>query len=389
MDRAAATPIPRHFGLDWLRIGAFGLLVLYHAGMVFAPGPWIVKSSPPVEWAGWLMLAVQPWRMPLLFVVSGYASRALLTRSASLGRFAGFRSQRLLLPFLFGLVVVNPPQTWVRMTEGHGYRQSLLHFWTHDWLRFGTLDGIELPHAEHLWFVLYLWAYTMGLALLLAVLPHTGKDRAEQAFARLAGGYRLLVVPLAALLVVRIGLLFTVPEDHGLFDDWVGDALYVPAFLFGFGLAGSSALWPAIARMRRPAASVALAAYLVLLLVEMRYPGGVVSRPHAVQAAAREAAMAMAWCGILILLAAADRLLNRDHPWRKTLAEAVFPLYIVHQTAIVLTAWWLRDCGIPRVLLFMAIVFAALLAGWIFYRAGKRIRVLGPFAGLARPGTSG
>ena len=27
----------RHFGMDWLRIGAFGLLILYHVAMVFAP----------------------------------------------------------------------------------------------------------------------------------------------------------------------------------------------------------------------------------------------------------------------------------------------------------------------------------------------------------------
>ena len=35
----------RHFGLDWLRIGAFGLLILYHVGMVFAPWDWVVKSA--------------------------------------------------------------------------------------------------------------------------------------------------------------------------------------------------------------------------------------------------------------------------------------------------------------------------------------------------------
>lgn len=28
----------RHYGMDWLRIGAFALLILYHIGMYFVPG---------------------------------------------------------------------------------------------------------------------------------------------------------------------------------------------------------------------------------------------------------------------------------------------------------------------------------------------------------------
>jgi len=27
----------RHYGMDWLRIGAFALLILYHIGMYFVP----------------------------------------------------------------------------------------------------------------------------------------------------------------------------------------------------------------------------------------------------------------------------------------------------------------------------------------------------------------
>src|SRR3546814_6967388 len=33
----------RHLGMDWLRIGAFGLLILYHIGMFFVPWDWHVK----------------------------------------------------------------------------------------------------------------------------------------------------------------------------------------------------------------------------------------------------------------------------------------------------------------------------------------------------------
>ncbi|MFN4241082.1 MAG: hypothetical protein ACK4E5_10655 [Erythrobacter cryptus] len=78
----------RQFGLDWLRIGAFALLILSHIGMFFVPWGWHVKAAQPVEWAVWPMMAVNPWRLMLLFVISGVVSRALLAKLACAGMFA-------------------------------------------------------------------------------------------------------------------------------------------------------------------------------------------------------------------------------------------------------------------------------------------------------------
>ena len=57
----------RHLGMDWLRIGAFALLILYHIGMVFVPWGWHVKSEPTIDWVAIPMLATNGWRLPLLF----------------------------------------------------------------------------------------------------------------------------------------------------------------------------------------------------------------------------------------------------------------------------------------------------------------------------------
>ena len=61
----------RHYGLDWLRIGAFGLLILYHIGMFFVPWDWHVKTARPMDWVAIPMLLTNSWRLVLLFVVSG------------------------------------------------------------------------------------------------------------------------------------------------------------------------------------------------------------------------------------------------------------------------------------------------------------------------------
>ena len=131
----------RHYGLDWLRIGAFGLLILYHIGMVFVPWGYHVKTATPAEWVTVPMLFTSPWRLTLLFLVSGYASRALWMKSRKPGRFVGNRSWRLIVPLLFGVAVIVPPQTWVELVTQHDYRSGYGTFWIHDYWRFGTKIG--------------------------------------------------------------------------------------------------------------------------------------------------------------------------------------------------------------------------------------------------------
>ena len=112
-----AAPMDRHYGLDWLRIGAFGLLIFYHIGMVFVPWDYHVKLAAD-DWVVVPMLATNAWRLMLLFVVSGYASRALMIRSDGLAAFARNRSVRLLVPLAFGIAVIVPPQVWAYIGSG-------------------------------------------------------------------------------------------------------------------------------------------------------------------------------------------------------------------------------------------------------------------------------
>lgn len=64
----------RKHELDWLRVLAFGLLIIYHIGMAYvADWGWHVKSSHQSEFLQNLMLWSNQWRMPLLFIISGAA----------------------------------------------------------------------------------------------------------------------------------------------------------------------------------------------------------------------------------------------------------------------------------------------------------------------------
>ena len=376
-----AHPGQRHYGLDWLRIGAFLLLMLYHAAMVFVTGDWLVKLA-QVEWLSFPMLFLAPWRLGVLFIVAGFASRALLAKLEQPGAFALERTRRLLLPLLFAMALIIPPQSWVRLVLHHGYTHDYLYYLIHDAFRFGRLDGVTLPGWEHLWFVAYLWVFTMALAITLARLAPAAKVKAALWFEQLGRGTRLLWLPLVYLIPVRAAITFTTGETHGLFDDWLSDAIYLPLFLFGFGLAGSRTLWPAVARLWKPALALALAGYAMLVWVELGWPADA-RPPHLVMALDRAAMAAMLWGMALVMLRLGDTLLNREHPVRAKLSEAIFPCYILHQSVIVLTAWWLLPAQLPPLLAFGIVLGATAGSCWLLYRLGGEIFWLRPLIGLS------
>ena len=110
----------RRHDLDWVRVLAFGLLVLYHVGMYYVSWDWHVKSPHAGGTIEPLMMLTAPWRLSLLFFISGAATQALLRKDAGAG-FVRQRSSRLLWPLLFGMFVIVPPQAWVQALTQLGF----------------------------------------------------------------------------------------------------------------------------------------------------------------------------------------------------------------------------------------------------------------------------
>lgn len=377
--------IARHHGLDWLRVGAFFLLILYHAGMVFVPWGWHIDALVMPDWVTVPMLLLNPWRLALLFTVSGFASRALLVKLGGPAAFARARTTRLILPLLFGVVVIVPPQFWVELRESHRYFGGYMHFWLDDWFRLGKEDGRWIPPLNHLWFVLYLWVYSMVLAGVLALMPAGAGRAAQRLFDRAVGGWRMVVAPLCWLALPRFILLPGRMETHDLVNDLPGHLFYLPAFLMGFGLAGSEAAWAGVRRWWPAALALAILGYAMMTAVEVRWPGNAVAPPEW-QPLFRVGRWLMEWTPILALLGIADRWWNVDSRWRATLAEAVFPFYILHQTVVVVVAWWLKPLALPIGSFFSILVIATTAACWAFYLGLREVDWLRPFIGLGRRG---
>ncbi|MBX9706444.1 MAG: acyltransferase family protein [Caulobacteraceae bacterium] len=371
----------RQFGLDWLRIGAFGILIFYHIGMFFVPWGWHVKTAVPIEWVQWPMMAVNPWRLSLLFVISGVVSRALLGKLANPGAFAASRSWRLLVPLIAGMGLFVAPQPWVELSDQGRIEDNFLSFWLNRYFEIGDSLGLVLPTWNHLWFVAYLWVYSMVLAL-AACLPLAVRRWLQGAFDSLFGGWRLVALPVAWVFATKAVLAPVYGETHALLDDPYAHALYGFAFAFGYALAKSAPAWAVIDQQWK--------AFLYLAAGS----GGVMFGLHGAALGTMAAELVeigarsiLAWTAILGLVGLARAHLHYDGPARRYLSEAIFPFYIAHQTIIVLVGYSLKQMQVGPAVEFAGILVATVLGCLATFEIARRVPFLRPLLGLKFAGT--
>jgi hypothetical protein len=394
-DRARDSNVTtaRRTELDWLRIGAFGLLILYHIGMFYVPWQWEVKSPRLVPWLQIPMDWSSPWRLLLLFVISGAATRFMSVRLGPRQLWQS-RSLYLLPPLLFATVMLTPPQMYLRVIEQFGYHGDFGHFL----LRYFRFDGsfcrpddcVTMPNWDHLWFVAYLWIYTSLLLVVLAFAPKL-LTTLHRLGGRWLAGWRLLLVPALVLSLVRIGLEHFFPETHDLVRDWYLHAIYFLAFLFGFLFIFSEEIWQDFVRLRWIALPVAIAAYGAHTTYVLHYQG-LPSIPLDVKVPMAFVYGLQQWSWIVVAFGFARlHLARRDGPLRRYLTEAIFPYYIIHQPAIVIVGYELVRLRLPLALEAAILVLSTVAICVLTFEAVRRVPLLRPWFGLkplARPGAA-
>lgn len=383
----------RRHDLDWVRVFAFSLLVLYHVGMYYVTWDWHVNSPHAGRALEPFMMLSSPWRLSLLFLISGVATAFLLeksrreaTETATRPRFLGARSWRLLVPLAFGMLVVVPPQSYYEVVEKlpGGYHDGYFAFWGRYLAAddgFCGADGcLIVPTWNHLWFVAYLWVYTVALWLLLRFAPTRLQAFGTRLGAAMSSPVGLLLWPALFFAVARIGLIGIFDSTHALVDDWYNHVQYFGIFLLGFLLARTDGVWDAMRRVRW----IALALWLGSWLAIVTYFGYFtdIAPPQALRLAMRGAWGLDQWCAIVAILGFARHWAPGDSPALRYLSQAIFPVYILHQTIIVVLAYNLQPFALPPLLegpLLVASTFGLAFGG---YELIRRIRPLRPLFGL-------
>lgn len=366
------TSTDRLYFLDWLRILAFAALIVYHVGMYYVSWDFHVKSpfaGPVLE--PWMKLT-EPWRMSLLFMVSGAATSYMLKGGPSLA-LVRRRSVHLLLPLMCGVVFVVPPQSYFEVVQKFGYAGSYLDFLR---LYFSGYRGfcsnghcLTLPTWNHLWFLPYLWVYTLLSFSVVALWPAT-LQVASRFIDAAFRGVMLMIIPIALLLLVRLTLFDQFPSTHALFGDFFNHAVYLGMFVVGAVFAASKTMWERLASMRWLALVLAATFWSVLVVIRPAKP-----LEHIVVAIYQ-------WSALVAAFGFSKTYLNRDSPLRSRLTEAVFPIYILHQTIIVVGSRLLLPLHLQPAVEGPVIIIATFLLSYAGYEIVRRVAVLRPWFGL-------
>jgi hypothetical protein len=184
------------------------------------------------------------------------------------------RSARLLPPLLFVTAVIVPPIAYVTVEQWFGYQGGFIAFlgryFTADnhFCQSGHCMPVPLPNYAHLWFVCYLWIYTVLLIGLLAWAPRA-LSALQRGLKRALRGWGLILWPVAYLGLARFALEGRFPQSLDLIHDWYNHVIYLGGFLFGFSIAKSDAIWTSLERIRARTLSGALVSYATIIILGM------------------------------------------------------------------------------------------------------------------------
>jgi len=356
MEKRVSTRV--HY-LDWLRVLGVLAVILYHTARFFNSEDWHVKNLITYEWVDiWNDFAIT-WLMPLLFVVSGISLFYAVGKSGT-AKFVKDKVLRLLVPLLVGMFTHCALQVYLeRLTHGDfsgTFFQFIPYYFRGHYEWGNPASGNFALTGMHLWYLLWLFVFTLLLYPLMRWLLGRGKGV-------LAWLGNALSQPGAVLLLALPLFLFALDSEDAPFLLWweAGWPLlaYLWLILAAFLLTSSERLLDRVQRMRW--ISLALAAVVMGAMAFVAYSGGdpAFGTPrHALVWCLRSLS---SWCWVLAFVGLARRYLTRRTPFLQYANEAVLPVYVLHQTVILGVGYFVVQWAIPG-LLKWAIIFVLSLA---------------------------
>nr|WKN39942.1 acyltransferase family protein [Tunicatimonas sp. TK19036] len=344
----------RRYDIDWLRVIAIGLLLVYHIAIGFQLWGvmigFIANKNPwPSLWIPMMMLNV--WRIPLLFFVSGMGVYFALRRR-NWKQLITERANRILVPFLFGIFFIVP-----------------LHIFI--WQNYYNMDLSYNYNPGHLWFLGNIFVYVVVLSPVFFYL----KNNEEGVLAQ--GIKKILSTPLGLIPVIAAFMMEVVlvnPTPYELYAmTWHGFFLGLLAFFFGFCFVLSGPpFWEMMLKWRWLFLVVAAALFAVRLT---QYPQPASNYLVSVES--------NAW--ILAVFAFGYRYLNHPSAALSYLSQAAYPVYIVHMVFLYLGSWLIFPLNIPAPLQFgLLVVFTVAGCFGMYELIIRRVNFIRPLFGLKK-----
>lgn len=380
--------MPRLVELDGLRVLVFGLLIFYHVGMLYVQGwDYHYKSMYSSEALANFMLWSNQWRMSLLFFISGAATAFLLARDAS-WQFVRKRVPLLALPLIFGMLVTVVPQVYVEANSKHIIDcPNFWHFWyiyldqnSAEFAEHKTLGAMHLTW-NHLWFLPYLLAYSL---IIWAIYPFFRSTICQPLWQKIIDALRvwhIVLLPIVTIYIIGFFLYANHPVTHNFVDDWFNHARSFLCFVLGFGLVQIPSLWKQLCACRWHFLITASCTFAYCLFA---FHGGSLGESGLAKETNGFIWSANMWLWMLTLIAWAQQHFTQSSPMLRYLNSGVFCFYVLHQTLIIVFAYWLTPLALGPVLEPVTIIVLVGLWCVILYELIRRLPILPIFFGITR-----
>lgn len=340
----------RRYDLDWLR--NFGILLLFpfHSARVFDHWDAFYAKNAELSWGlSYFISSVAFWFMPLLFWVAGSSSWfALESRTSK--QYIRERVQRLLLPFIAGLILTVPLQGYYAKLTLDEHPGNYLTYLPTFFTDFSDLSGYTGGFSPtHLWFIIYLFVLSLiALPFLLALKKETGRLNALRS-ANLVSNpivFLLLCVPLSAT------QLLPAPGGQNPF-------YYLAIFLIGY-IACTSPRYQEMFNRYRLGALIFI---LILVPIWIYLASNAVLGDELAEVFKNFNLLLM----MIVLLGYGYKYLNFSNKWLTYMNEAAFPVYILHQTVLVIIAYYIVQLNIGIFLKFLIIMILTFVVSVAIY----------------------
>ena len=344
----------RRYDLDWLRVLAFSGVFFYHCSRFFNTAGWHIKNAETSTLVDIFTNIFDLFGMPLIFAISG-ASIFFALRPGGARRFLRERVLRLLVPLVLGILVLAPPQVYLdRLTHGK-FSGSFLAFIPH----FFQPDNFAWT-GVHLWYLEYLFVFTLVLLPLFAWLKRSSGQRAIRALSRYSihnGAIFLWAVPLA--------LVSIVVDPFGLLKPPFSEALLrlvmFPLYLvYGYLTYADEGLQQAIIRQRRLSLVLAIAGTIIALLIQVALNDWGWKVSWLTFALVMSLASLLIWSYLLTIFGYGMRYLTANQRLLSYANEAVLPFYILHQPVILVIGYFIIRLPLPILAKYLIITPLAL-----------------------------
>lgn len=359
--------------IDWIRNIGVLLLFIFHTASIFTYyEPWYVWSDSKSWLATMIYIFCIPWHMPILFFLAGASSKFSLDNRSHKG-YIGERIKRLLIPFIIGMLILVPPQGYfARVSRGKpvdSFFQEWKYFWT-------TISNIPYDGAlgpAHLWFIIYLFFISLIGLMVIKGLKKEGISK--------------ILVKLKCKLIGKYSLFFTttiffIADMTPLAIAQKNILIFLVVFLFGYAAYDDNECLEYIDNNKGKSLIITLIVFLIYTGVILHFYNLNNNGNIALKIILSLTRNIIMITTITTIVGYGRKYLTMGGKVLSYLNKACFPVYIIHQTVIVIIGYYMLNYNLPILASFSIIIISSVLATFVIYEIFKRIKVVRFLVGI-------